>query len=96
MKILLKNYSLKSSPEDFPFGPVVKNLPVNAGDMGSISGPGRSHMPQSNWAHAPQLQSLYSRAHGLQQEKPPQWDAHSSQVEKDQVHQQRPNIDKNK
>ena len=25
---------------DFPGGSVVKNLPANAGDMGSISGPG--------------------------------------------------------
>ena len=32
---------------DFPGGPVVKNLPANAGDMGSSPGPGRSHMPQS-------------------------------------------------
>ena len=32
----------------FPGGAVVKNPPANAGDMGSISGPGRSHMPQSN------------------------------------------------
>ena len=29
-------------------GSVVKNWPANAGDMGSIPGPGRSHMPQSN------------------------------------------------
>ena len=29
-------------------GAVVKNLPVNAGDTGSSTGPGRSHMPQSN------------------------------------------------
>ena len=27
---------------------VVKNLPANAGDMGSSPGPGRSHMLQSN------------------------------------------------
>ena len=27
---------------------VVKNLPGNAGDMGSIPGPGRSHMPWDN------------------------------------------------
>ena len=27
---------------DFPDGSVVKNLPANAGDMGSM-GPGRSH-----------------------------------------------------
>ena len=47
---------------DFPGGAVVKNLPANAGDMGSIPGPGRSHMPRSNGARAPQLLSLRSRA----------------------------------
>ena len=33
---------------DFPGGRVVKNPPANAEDTGSIPGPGRSHMPQSN------------------------------------------------
>ena len=33
---------------DFAGGPVVKNLPVNAGDAGSIPGPGRFHMLQGN------------------------------------------------
>ena len=33
---------------DFPGGTVVKNPPANAGDTGSIPGPGRSHMPWSN------------------------------------------------
>ena len=33
---------------DFPGGAVVESLPANAGDMGLIPGPGRSHMPQSN------------------------------------------------
>ena len=33
---------------DFPGGPVVKNLPANAGDMGLIPGPRRSHIPQNN------------------------------------------------
>ena len=33
---------------DFPGGPVVKNLPTNAGDTGSILGPGRFHMLQVN------------------------------------------------
>ena len=33
---------------DFTGGPVVKNLPANAGHMGSVPGPGRSHMPQGN------------------------------------------------
>ena len=34
--------------EGFPGGAVVKNLPANAGDMGSSPGPGRSHMLRSN------------------------------------------------
>ena len=33
---------------DFPGGSVVKNPPANAGDMGSIPGPGRSHKLQRN------------------------------------------------
>ena len=33
---------------DFPGGIVKKNLPANAGDMGLIPGPERSHMLQSN------------------------------------------------
>ena len=32
---------------DFPGGIVDKNPPVNAGDMGLIPGPGRSHTLQS-------------------------------------------------
>ena len=42
----------------FPGGTVVENLPANAGDTGSSPGPGRSHMPPSNWARDPQLLSL--------------------------------------
>ena len=51
---------------DFPGGAVVKNPPANAGDTGSSPGPGRSHMPQSHSAGAPQLLSLCSRAHMTQ------------------------------
>ena len=42
---------------DLPGGAVVKNPPANAGDMGSIPGPGRSHMPvrHNYWACMPQL-----------------------------------------
>ena len=47
---------------DFPGGAVVKNPPANAGDAGSSPGPGRSHMPWSNKALAPQLLSQGSRA----------------------------------
>ena len=32
----------------FPGGPMDKNLPANAEDMGSNPGLGRSHMPRSN------------------------------------------------
>ena len=39
---------LKDKYRDFPGGTVVKNPPDNAGDTGSIPGPGGSHMPQSN------------------------------------------------
>ena len=47
--------------QDFPSGPVDKNLPANAGDMGSIPGLRRCHMPENNSAHAPQLLSPWAR-----------------------------------
>ena len=56
--------------EDFPGGTVDRNLPANAGDMGSIPGPGRFHMTWSSWAHEPQLLSLCSRALELQLLRP--------------------------
>ena len=46
----------------YPGGSVVKNPPANAGDTGWIPRPGRSHMPWSSQACAPQLPSLCSRA----------------------------------
>ena len=49
---------------------MVKNPPANAGDTGSSSDPGRSHMPRSNSACAPQLLSLCSRARKPQLLKP--------------------------
>ena len=73
-----KNQLLKARFGGFPGGAVVRNLPTNAGDTGSSTGPGRSHMPQSNEAHALQLLSLRAattealtpRARAPQQEKP--------------------------
>ena len=38
----------KINNSDFPGDTVVKNSPASAGDMGSIPGPGGSHMLQSN------------------------------------------------
>ena len=40
---------------DFRGGPVVKNSPASAGDMGSVPGLGRSLMPQRNQARVSQL-----------------------------------------
>ena len=39
----------------FPGGPVVNNLPANAGDTGLIPGLGKYHMPQSTKSLPPQL-----------------------------------------
>ena len=66
--------------QGFPGGSVVKNLPVNAGDMGSIPDPGRFHMLQSILSPGTStiepmcrnLKSVCPGAHALQQEKPPQ------------------------
>ena len=41
---------------------MVKNPPANAGDTGASPGPGRSHMPRSNYAREPQLLNLHSIA----------------------------------
>ena len=49
---------------DVSSGPVVKNPPANAGDMDSIPGLRRFHIPQGNEAHMPQLlKPEHSRAH---------------------------------
>ena len=42
---------LKIISWDFPGCSEVKNLPANAGDTGSIPGPGRSNLTQSNYAY---------------------------------------------
>ena len=48
LQTILQSYSNQNSMVGFPGGTVVKNPPANAGDTGSIPGPGRSHMLQSN------------------------------------------------
>ena len=40
---------------DLPGGPVIRNPPADAGDMGWIPGLGRSHVPWGNKIQAPQL-----------------------------------------
>ena len=51
---------------------MIKNPLVNAGDTGSTSDPGGSHMLRSNWAGVPKLLSMCFRVHAPQQEKTPQ------------------------
>ena len=58
----LNSHLYKTDFEGFLGGAVVENPPANGGDMGSSPGPGRSHMPRSNYARVPQLLSLCSRA----------------------------------
>ena len=41
-------HQIKTSDWGFPGGAVVKNPPANTGNIGSVPGPGRSHMLQSN------------------------------------------------
>ena len=62
----------KRLSKDFPGDPVVKNLPANAGDMGSIPGLGRFHVPRGNQAHVSQLLSPCPKTCAPQQDKPPQ------------------------
>ena len=49
----------------------IRESAANAGNMGSIPDPGRSHMPWSNQACVPQLLSLCSRAQEPQLLSPP-------------------------
>ena len=82
---------------------MVKNLPAKAGDLGSIPGPGRSHilwgskpMHLNYSAHEPQLQkpacpSTLSRA--PKQMWPQQREAHALQLEKAHMQQQRLSAD---
>ena len=49
-KVMHKSTGSKNTYRDFPGGPVFKNPPYNARDVGSIPGrgTGESHMPWSN------------------------------------------------
>ena len=50
-----ENFFRRDSKRDFFGDPVVKSLPANSGNMGSIPGLGRFHMSWGSWAHTPQL-----------------------------------------
>ena len=48
-KVIVNSQAPRLDEQDFPSGPVDKNLSANAGDMSSIPGPGRFHMPWDNY-----------------------------------------------
>ena len=54
---------------------------------------GGFHMVQGNWTCAPQLLRPHGRA--PQPENPPQWEAHTPQLEEACAQQQRPTAAKN-
>ena len=60
----------------------VKNLPASRRDTGLVPALGRSHMPWGNYAWAPQLLSLLSRAHEIKLLKHTCPRAHALQQEK--------------
>ena len=58
-EFLLGISQFKNTGLNFPGGPVVENVPVNTGEMSSIPGPGRFHMPENLPAmQETQVQSL--------------------------------------
>ena len=83
-------WSLYKNPHrNFPGGPVVKNLLANAGlvllvDMGSIPGL-ENKIPHATWQLSPGPTTIQAyalpRASAPQQEKPPQWEAPTLQLE---------------
>ena len=91
----------KEEEPDFPGGSVVKNPPANAGVMGSIPDPGRSHMPWSNWSHVPQLLTLRSGAqepqvlspHTTPTEAQVPWSQHSAAGEAPAVRSRAPQLE---
>ena len=74
---------------DFLGGPVVENLPTNAGTQvqslfqeDSTCLGATKLMCHNYWALMPQLMKrMHPRIHAAQQEKPPQWESHALQLE---------------
>ena len=95
---------IKRKLEGFPGGAVVESLPANAGDTGSGSGLGGSHMPRSNWACesqllSPRVWSLCSTTREVTIVRGPRTamksGPHLPRLEKALAQRQRPNTAKN-
>ena len=55
------SFKNKMTVRDFPGGPVVKNLPYNAGDVGSVPGQG-TKIPHATGQLSPRTTTTSSRA----------------------------------
>ena len=64
----LTTLNVKSDQLGFLGGSVVKNLPANAGDTGSIPEPIRSHMPSNKGPAPPLLKPACPKAQAQQRE----------------------------
>ena len=92
-----------SQPKELPGGSVVKNLPANAGDMGSVLWARKIPRAMEQLNQCTTTTEPWALAHALQ-EKPPQWEAqalqqislHSSQQERAHRQQTKTNTGKNK
>ena len=86
-KITDSHAGVRNNAESFPGGSVVKNLPDNAGDMGSIPGLSWSHMCATATGLVPQGVGAAAaaagtpRARALQQGEAPQQEAHALRAE---------------
>ena len=69
--------------QDVPARSVIKDHPVKAGDTGSIPSLGRSHMPWGQLSRsAATAEACAPKARAQLQEKPPQWEASTPQLER--------------
>ena len=69
-----KKYICKEMTKwDVPSGPLVKNPHTNAGETGSAHSPGDPRCCGPLKPHAPERLTPRSRAHSVQQGKPPSW-----------------------
>ena len=83
MKCQVYNLLLKIYREDLSGGPVVKNFPANAENMDWILGPGEiPHAMEQLCPWATTTEASVPRACVPQRERPPQWEAHTPQLER--------------
>ena len=76
----LESWIFKKKKEDFPEGPVVRNLPANAGNMDSISGPEDSTGSRATSPEHHNYWSPYALEPVVGNQRPLQWVARAPQL----------------